>query len=762
MIAIALIAAFLVIVGSVAYLKRKEIKTYFKKNKKKIAAIAVGGLTIGAGGAGILIFNPGPVGADTDFYVSTDDGSDAYNGLYPTYQGGSDGPWLTILKVNTEYGSDISQGDDIYFNRGNTWNDSGLGLFSGSESDQTVYGAYGTGVKPKIEDRQNNIYSGSAVSWITIQDICIGEASGAAAVIEGTGSNNITFKRMTFDNGGLALGHINYYRIENCDFDGRGLAIQGDSSDPIRNGIIRNCTFANCSDGLTLHYSGNEVDGRFVGPNHWIENCTGHDCSENSFDITSGYNIYLQNCTSYGSVPGILVAHNARNVTIDNLYSYNEVGSGIYFTEVNNTIVRNSIFYNFSGRGFYLGATPGCHNVTIYNNDIIFNDSTQEFIQMDTEVEDVIFKNNIFHSINTGNPTGFVQLTNPLTFSNINSNWSNNIWWKSDGVEDDLWSCTGASYNFTEWLATSEVTGDLGANPLLTDVINEDFTLQSNSPCIDAGAWLTTTNGGSTDTTITVHESNYFFPGLSTLGVSGDNIFVGSNTNLEVTSVDYTAKTITVNRSITWDDGDVVSLSSYNGLKVDIGSEESTSYSDTIHNNGEDYFMWLGVNTTASIVDNILTGFDESTEYIAIWNLATWSSTHGLWDKWYGDSSGTDFSISTFDVIKVYLTDDSGTQTIYMSPNTDMSYTVARNRTITKTSQNKGYNYTGYYLIDVTTLSGIADKTNLTTGEMIAWWDSTNQEWKAWIIGFSTTDYNTGQFDVFMTIVSVKRYLQVG
>jgi len=89
------------------------------------------------------------------YYVSTDDGNDSYNGLYPTYQGGSNGPWLTWSKAK---GGSYSAGDTICFKRGNTWNicptsDTGYTWWwpaSGSSGSPITITAYGTGNKPII------------------------------------------------------------------------------------------------------------------------------------------------------------------------------------------------------------------------------------------------------------------------------------------------------------------------------------------------------------------------------------------------------------------------------------------------------------------------------------------------------------------------------------------------------------------------------------------------------------------------------------
>jgi hypothetical protein len=101
--------------------------------------------------------------------------------------------------------------------------------------------------------------------------------------------------------------------------------------------------------------------------------------------------------------------------------------------------------------------------------------------------------------------------------------------------------------------------------------LNADFTLQSTSPCIDAGAWLTNTNGVGSGSNIKVHDAGYFCDGFNL--IDGDRIMVGSN-EVTVTNVNYDTNTLTVTPSISWSNNAPVSLT-YNGNAPDIGAFES-------------------------------------------------------------------------------------------------------------------------------------------------------------------------------------------
>jgi hypothetical protein len=84
----------------------------------------------------------------TTYYVDATGGNDNYNGLYPDYQGGSDGPWKTWNKVR---GRTYSAGDTIRFRRDEVWNDITYAWTmddSGEPGNYITIEDYDTGNKP--------------------------------------------------------------------------------------------------------------------------------------------------------------------------------------------------------------------------------------------------------------------------------------------------------------------------------------------------------------------------------------------------------------------------------------------------------------------------------------------------------------------------------------------------------------------------------------------------------------------------------------
>jgi len=173
----------------------------------------------------------------------------------------------------------------------------------------------------------------------------------------------------------------------------------------------------------------------------------------------------------------------------------------------------------------------------------------------------------------------------------------------------------------------------------------------------------------------------------------------------------------------------------------------------TIRNDGIDYFVWLGSNTSAYNVSAQIDNFDETTEYIGIQGNDTWSKTNGSWMHYhYADQSGTNFSVTTFDVIEVYLT-DVGTQVISMYENESWNYTNSKSYTWVNNTKNKGYNYTGYNRMSDTTLSAINTSVTLQSGEFIGLWNKTSYSWVIYNAGIGITDDNVAQWDVIISKV---------
>jgi len=168
-------------------------------------------------------------------------------------------------------------------------------------------------------------------------------------------------------------------------------------------------------------------------------------------------------------------------------------------------------------------------------------------------------------------------------------------------------------------------------------------------------------------------------------------------------------------------------------------SSGEVEYTNQVRTNGEDYFVWLGANNT----------LEEVAENITSSGYADWSnndnvSVLGDDGHWINHTSGDDEGstvVSTFDVIRSVLMDDTGTLTITMTESSDYSGNY-ENRTFVLSYVGNGYNYTAFSNGDGSTLGQEADDMSLDNGERIAIW---NQTTYIFVPHFQGTPINSGK-----------------
>ena len=225
---------------------------------------------------------------------------------------------------------------------------------------------------------------------------------------------------------------------------------------------------------------------------------------------------------------------------------YAVTSRGVLLTD-NNKFFHN-VIYDSMGRGVAISNWGGTCNNNVFKNNIFFdNEGVPDDVQIrfDTagELDNNIFTHNLIYK-DTGTDVRVHPIgTNPLSWweNNYASNFNNNI-------QDD---------------------------PEFNNVASADFELQSGSPCIDTGDWLTTTRNAGSGTNIPVEDATYFIDGYGI--VEGDLIQLeGETATARITNVNYNTNTLTVDKSLTWSNGQGVSFP-YSGSKPDIGAYEYDS-----------------------------------------------------------------------------------------------------------------------------------------------------------------------------------------
>jgi hypothetical protein len=185
-----------------------------------------------------------------------------------------------------------------------------------------------------------------------------------------------------------------------------------------------------------------------------------------------------------------------------------------------------------------------------------------------------------------------------------------------------------------------------------------------------------------------------------------------------------------------------------------LSNSSALIFEETIRTDGEDYFVWLGGNTTMSGVVENMTGytFDGSDE------ISHLADTGHFVNYTNADLGGVDdIDIYTFDVIKSNLEDDTGLLTIEMTENSDYTGSY-ENRTFVLTDVGNGYNLTGFTDGSMDTLSNEADTMSMVNGEFIGVWNQTVYAWEWYVQGFNfNQDVNIGLWDVCQTKITANR-----
>jgi hypothetical protein len=540
----------------------------------------------------LLLLLPLSVSAAT-YYVDASDGNDANNGLSPATA------WQTITKVYNSMGM-FQPGDQILFQRGETWTDTDLYITrSGTNGNPIIFADYDSGNKPIISG--HFIGSEELIHDITVRNFRVTNApdNGISFYLhypENGWKYRINIEHCDVDNAGnvgILVQGIDNYTIESCtvSYPGNaGFGIQGSANYNLRNGKIINCTAIDdgtaSNDGFTVH-DGNY--GESPGPNHYFYNCKAYGWKENGFDVaaTNTVGLLYRNCESYNNGIGTGLADwsmgYADQVYIENNYlhdcNYEGFGGGgqsdrpaIQWVYAKN-VVRNSgdasWTVNGDGRNFYLA-----HNTFVYDTnsgggflDILTDDGTPQ---------NVYARNNILTSRKTMAGHRFIRYLG-CDANAVPTEFDYNCYWDYTNtpsneyfVDPDI-----GGHN----LATRRSTYGEDIHSIFQDpLLNEDNTLQSNSPCIDAGNWLTNiTSASGSDSQFTVTDSRWFHDGFGL--TTGSVIQLEGKTNaVMITDINYSTHTITLNQSVSWTQGDGIAFA-YSGSGPDMGAYEYVSTS---------------------------------------------------------------------------------------------------------------------------------------------------------------------------------------
>jgi len=278
---------------------------------------------------------------------------------------------------------------------------------------------------------------------------------------------------------------------------------------------------------------------------------------------------------------GIYVSDNSESIVAEGNTIEKTAGFGIHLwnshgvpNTTRNVILRKNTIINNAASGITVAGLT-YQNIYIYNNTIYEEPVPYAAIHNSAGNDTVTFHNGgTFSHIRILNNIGYgysarasFSQDNHADFTSLILDY--NLWTNlTNSARTIKWDSTFytlASYRAATGQDAHAITGD----PRFVNAAGRDFTLQATSPGINTGTFLTTTVGPGSGTILRVADAGYFMDGFGL--VTGDMIQVGSNSPVQITSINYGTNAITVARSISWTNGQGVSLP-YSGARPDMGA----------------------------------------------------------------------------------------------------------------------------------------------------------------------------------------------
>ena len=385
------------------------------------------------------------------------------------------------------------------------WTSNMLHIYSTSNPDTA-------GLEIEVSNKEFAIYIDS-MSYITIKDIACkgaGIQDGPSAGIFLVNTNNVILDNLTvYDNAGS------------------GIFIYSDSAGAGKNNIVCNCTVYNTigtrfsiNNGYNLGcgiqlwtpspgYGGNnKICGNTVYKNgdhgiglefsnNMISNNVAYQNGRSGISISAEHssgniverNTVYQNCQNEDDVFGINlfwvgnnnivrynIVHDQHVLPVGEGFLYGSGGirvdgvSSIMTESTGNQIYYNLVYNEYDGVQIY-----NFRNVGIYNN-VIYNSTRAGIYIGSTTTSDNVVKNNVIHTSEK-----FLVVIDKA----VNNVFDHNVYHPDTPTSFNL---NNIISDFATWKLNSGQDKDSKAkDPLLVNIANSDFHLQSISPCIDTG-----------------------------------------------------------------------------------------------------------------------------------------------------------------------------------------------------------------------------------------------------------------------------------
>jgi len=485
-----------------------------------------------------MAFTAGTHTAKT-YYVDATGGNDSNNGTSTST------PWQTISNVNIAMDSSVIEaGDTIYFEKGETFTGFLDVDVSGSSSKAITFGAYGSGDKPIINASGNT----SAVdltgrSYITVENLNLKNATTQGVYLYNSGSN-ITINGVDIDNSTngfhISIGTFSTISISSSTITTFTYGINVENTTSVSSLTIDGVTASSGTNGILMADS-----GTFSGVS--ISNSTFSSNSGAGISITGAHtNLSLESVTAnLNTLQGFLFAavSGTTNLTVTNSQFNQNTDIGLQMTgtgngaTITNTVTSNNLWDGLNLKGDWTNividnSTANSNGVDGVGGD---GDGFTAHNNVSATIKNSVARNNLQGNISFVDNSSARLEYNEFTLTTASTHGS--VWVTGTG---DHWIYNNVIYNalqngygieigrldaktvtvknnivygfqygiFQDTPYASTVVEDYNAiynygvndrsgftggshtlnqNPLFTNASNNDFTLQSTSPGINAG-----------------------------------------------------------------------------------------------------------------------------------------------------------------------------------------------------------------------------------------------------------------------------------
>ncbi|MGI6082403.1 MAG: right-handed parallel beta-helix repeat-containing protein [Limnochordia bacterium] len=287
-----------------------------------------------------------------------------------------------------------------------------------------------------------------------------------------------------------------------------------------------------------------------------------------------------------------------NNIVTNALHSSRSASASAKFATQDGIFRFNRVFRNWGGPLHdYPMRDQWITNLRVYNNvfdnnydfGMAISDSHSSMLEA-SQMRNVVLANNVFYRNDTpgnslqvrfrsmdgpeadasGEMVPIVRFVNNLVAARdehckelIDVNGSR---FSVDAVQNPAWQSIshGATY----------FAGNIDTPPAFVDADNYNHAPAPGSPLLDGGAFLTMAVGTGQGLEIPVKDASFFYDGFGIEGELGDLIAIGSADQVaRVVKVDRARQTLTVDREVTWTEGDGLSLA-WSGNAPDMGVYE--------------------------------------------------------------------------------------------------------------------------------------------------------------------------------------------